>query len=477
MPAALHLATPARAQQGGATALDVQTVPVLEGVRFEVGGRTFRTDARGRAVVVGPAPRLAERVEIPDTEIAPGVQARFSRRKEGKYLFDLLYRVRMSFRDLAGRPVAAGRVTSVTLKGSHGVRETLKSQGSQWLQGARVVPSEEGYRRKRLTWVVERAIVDGTNVVNRNQQSFVPAVARKMRVELLFYPAHVSARDALFKFPLGSHVRIEYPNGRVERHPLDQDAEVTLPALPRGDYMVSVEGPGISFERPLALSREQTVELEVLSYLDVGISFGLFVSVALGLLLVGRPYLARAPRRVGADLAHMVAHRVRVVRRPTSDRARPSQSPRPDARPPKGGRRLGAGRSRPAKRGPKVRHRLGPGRSLRDATPPKADRRQRRDRVSGRQYLRGSAPSWRDSVPRAAIAALAFGLLVVLLFGRDASVGALLGVSMFLLYLPLSYGMDRAVYASRSRPPEKATQASGRRRQDRLGRSRTGRGR
>jgi hypothetical protein len=428
-PAVLDCPGPARAQESGATALNVETVPVLEGVGFVVGGRTFRTDARGRALVVGPAPGLAERIEIPDTEIEPGLRARFSRRKEGKYLFDLIYRVRMSFRDLAGRPVDRNRVSSVTLKGSHGVRETLKPGGAQWLQGVRVVPYEEGYRRKRLTWVVEKAIVDGTNVVNRNQQSFVPATTRDMRVELLFYPAHVSARDALFKFPLGSHIRVEYPNGRLERHALDRNAEVTLPSLPRGEYRVSVEGPGISFERPLALSREQTVELEVLSYLDLALSLGVLVAVALGLLLLGRPHLVRAPRRLSSRLSRKLEHRVPIARR-----------------------RL-TGRSRPHKK------------------PPKNGLRPRRDRIT-------EVPTWRDCMGRAAIAALAFGLLVMLLFGRDASVGALVALFMFVLYLPLSYGTDKVLYASRSRAPVKAKEIGGRpRRQDRLRGPRTRRGR
>jgi hypothetical protein len=398
-PAALYGPAPARAQEGGATALEVQTVPALEGIGFVVGGRTFRTDARGRALVQGSSPRLEERIEIPDTDIAPGVRARFSRRKEGSYLFDLFYRVRMSFRDLAARPVDASRVTSLTLKGSHGVRDTLKSEGSQWLQGARVVPSEGGFRRKRLTWVVEKAIVDGTNVVNRNQQSFMPATTRVMRVELLFYPVHVSARDALFKFPVGSHVRIAYPNGRVDRHALDENGEVTLPSLPRGEYLVSVEGPGISFERPLALSREQTVELEVLSYLDLGLSLAVLVSFALGLLLVGRPHLARTPRRLGSELARMLGQWVRNVPRQRTGRSRADEKP----------------------------------------------------------------PTLRDSIPRAAIGALAFGLLVVLLFGRDASVGAVLAVCMFLLYLPLTYGVDRALYAGRS-PASQKSMERGRRR-------------
>jgi hypothetical protein len=389
-PAALFGPAPAHAQgEGGETALTVQTVPVLEGVPFIVGGRTFRTDALGRAVVVGPAPRLADRIRIPDTEIAPGVRARFNRRKEGNYLFDLLYRVRMSFRDPAGRPVNSDRVNSVTFKGSHGVRLTMKPGGSHWLQGIRVVTSSQGYRKKKLTWVVERATVEGSNVVNRNQQRFVPARTRNMLVALLLYPAQFSARDALFGFPLGSDVDITYPNGRVERHALGDDAEVSLPSLPRGQYTVSVVGPGITFERPVALSREQAVELEVLSYLDLGLGLGVLASLALGLLVLGRPHLLSAPRGLSTRLSLA----------------------------------------------------LGP---------------------------------WRDSMRVAAVTALAFGVLVVVLFGRDASVAAALAVFMFLVCLPLTYLIEKTTDNSRSRTPKGARQAARRRRRrDRLRKART----
>jgi hypothetical protein len=417
----------AHAQAGRVTALTVQTVPVLAGVPFVVGGRTFRTDGLGRARLVGRAPRLADQVRIPETEIAPGVRARFSRRKGSAYLFDLLYRVRISFSDLAGHRIDAGRVTSVSLKGSHGVRKAMQPGGSQWLQGVRVVPSADWFRKKEVTWVVEETIVDGSNVVNRNQQSFVPLRTRHMRIELLFFPAHFSARDAMFDFPLGSGVRIEYPNGRVESHAFGDDSEVTLPSLPRGEYLVSVDGPGISFERPLALSREQTVELEVLSYLDLALSVGVLASIALGLVLVGRPHLARVPLRLGAGLSGALEHSIHIARRRRTRRST----------------------------------------TLEESVP--ISGRARENRLS-------KPPTWRDSVKHAAIAALAFGVFVVLLFGRDPFLGALLAVFMFLLFLPLDYGVDKAIYDSRARAPKDALQISRRRGEGRASGPRTRRG-
>jgi hypothetical protein len=265
--------------------------------------------------------------------------------------------------------------------------------------------------------------------VNRNQQSFVPARTQKMRIELLLYPAHFSARDALLDFPLGSRVRLEYPNGRVERHAFGDNAELTLRSLPRGEYVVSVEGPGITFERPVALSREQTVELEVLSYLDIGLSLGVLASIALGLVLVGRPHLVRAPRGLSIGLPGAVGHPVRTARGRRSSRSRTVEEPLRVAR---------------------GRHHDGLPRS----------------------------PTWRDSIWRAAIVGLAFGVLVVVLFGRDPSVGAPLAVFMFILYLPLSYGIDKVMYESRSQARREAMHdARRRRRQTRRNKPRAGRGR
>jgi hypothetical protein len=60
-------------------------------------------------------------------------------------------------------------------------------------------------------------------------------------------------------------------------------------------------------------------------------------------------------------------------------------------------------------------------------------------------------PTWRGAVNRAAIAAVVFGVLVVVLFGRAVSAGAFLAAFMFLLYIPLGYLTDRVIYNFRQR--------------------------
>jgi Flp pilus assembly protein TadB len=71
-------------------------------------------------------------------------------------------------------------------------------------------------------------------------------------------------------------------------------------------------------------------------------------------------------------------------------------------------------------------------------------RQRRQDRLD-RQ------PTWGGAVQRAAIAAAVFGVLVVALFGRSMAQGAILAGFMFLLYIPLGYVTDSAIYRYRQR--------------------------
>jgi hypothetical protein len=77
-----------------------------------------------------------------------------------------------------------------------------------------------------------------------------------------------------------------------------------------------------------------------------------------------------------------------------------------------------------------------------------------------RQARLDSPPTWRGAVNRAAIAAAVFGVLVVLAFNYAIARGALLAGFMFLLYIPLGYLTDTAIYRFRRRR-RAANQGSG----------------
>ena len=75
-------------------------------------------------------------------------------------------------------------------------------------------------------------------------------------------------------------------------------------------------------------------------------------------------------------------------------------------------------------------------------------------------------PTWRGAVTRASIAAAIFGILVVVVFGEEPVTGLSLAAFMLLLYIPMSYLTDRALWRrrQRKRAPVAAEKASRRRR-------------
>jgi hypothetical protein len=68
-----------------------------------------------------------------------------------------------------------------------------------------------------------------------------------------------------------------------------------------------------------------------------------------------------------------------------------------------------------------------------------------------RQERLDKPPTWKGAVNRAAIAAAVFGVLVILAFGRSVPEGVVLAGFMFLLYIPLGYLTDKAIYGFRMR--------------------------
>ena len=68
-----------------------------------------------------------------------------------------------------------------------------------------------------------------------------------------------------------------------------------------------------------------------------------------------------------------------------------------------------------------------------------------------RQERFDTPPTWKSAVNRAAIAAAVFGVLVVLAFSRSIAQGVILAGFMFLLYIPLGYMTDTAIFRFRQR--------------------------
>lgn len=296
--------------------ITVETVPQLRGIPIVFDGRVYRTSHGGRVVLPATTRSVRGRLSVRDVQLPGRIKATFARwygnldRPSNliRAALDIHYPVRWRFMDLQKLPIRFGRVTSISFKSSHGHMHKFEQEDfgrRHWFQGSRVISTPEGPRSKDLYYTVEKVIVDGTNVVNRAQQRFEPAKRRDIALRLLFYSAHFSANDALFKFPIGRGVKLTFPNGMVKRYAFGPGAKLTIDRLPRGQYWVVVEGPGMSFLRPLSLSKNQTMPLEVLSWIDIGFVIGVLFAIAIGLLFVGRPWLLRylRPRTYRAQWA------------------------------------------------------------------------------------------------------------------------------------------------------------------------------
>ena len=231
--------------------------------------------------------------------------------------FEIHYPVKIDFVDLEGEPVPADQIMAVSMTSNHGQRITLTDELDVWLQASRVTRRRNGLELVPALWSIESVEINGTSVVNRNQQRFDLVSADSWTLELLLYSARITARDAFFRFPIGTGVELHYPDGTKRVFPFNSDDEVLLFSMPRGNYHIRVVGAsGVAPLAPIALTRDQEAELLVLSYLDIGFAGTVALTIVLGLLFAGRPEI---PRYAWRQIA-----RISPRRRPRSAVPKPS---------------------------------------------------------------------------------------------------------------------------------------------------------
>ncbi len=79
----------------------------------------------------------------------------------------------------------------------------------------------------------------------------------------------------------------------------------------------------------------------------------------------------------------------------------------------------------------------------------KAEARRQAQERRGARF--DKPPTWRGALKRAALMALIFGLLVVLVLKKPVAEGLAVAALMLLLYIPMSYYTDRFIYNRRRR--------------------------
>jgi hypothetical protein len=310
--------------------VQVQTVPPLPGVVFKFSGKNYTTSADG--IVKIPVDHAGNyRLEfVPNTSPDPNVRFQFSRWLDEVYTtyhdvsvpldnktlqlgLDVYYRVGQTFVDLDGKPVDLSRIASVTIKNQQGDSLTFPADGQmRWLYASGVARRSSGLESVPIQYSTMNVTVDGSNVVNEYQQRFYGHPGEVWKITLLLYGVHVSAHDAIFRFPVGNGILLQYPDGRVLHFPFNQNGDVSIPSLARGSYRVQVSGvSGLSSITPIALSQDQDVSLMIPTALDIALALGVGLLFALALLIIGRPWLLLGRR---AKPANIVNHQMRPGR-------------------------------------------------------------------------------------------------------------------------------------------------------------------
>ena len=277
-------AVPAAAQPAR-KGLEIGTVPATPNFPVTVDGVTALTDKSGVAhFATNDIRSLPNRVKLHNRFMrleGNDVRVVGSRLYGQRIAISVYWPIRFSYVDVNGAAVDVDKIDAVRLKSSTGEVLRVPADKPVWLQGSRIVGLNGDLVNKKLFWTVQTVEYAGSNVVNSSQQRFQPADTQAVQLELLFYRTEVKVRDALFGFALGRSVQLTYPDQSVVNFPLNESAEVTLPSLPRGNYSIVVAGPGPAMTRPVAVSRDQVLDLKFYSWLDT------FVAIAFGLLFAG----------------------------------------------------------------------------------------------------------------------------------------------------------------------------------------------
>ena len=289
--------------------VSVRTAPAVPGLTLTFQGRTYVTDSAGRVLI--PRPRG---MSVIDVRGLTGVRSRqldadtivrfarwFPAGAESIAALDTLRRVGWHFVDAAGASVPLARVERLVVRSTTGEVHVWRTDlgRPRWLLSQRVSLIHGSPVLKPITYAVQRITVLGSDVVNNGQQKFVPEDKRAVRFHLAFFTLTVRGEDALFGSAVGTRASLQLPDGSVRNLKLVH-GEAVIASLPRGSYRVKLSGGLYGITQPLLLSRSQVAVVPVVTYLDVLAVGGGLLLLAIGLVLVGRPYLARrAAARIG----------------------------------------------------------------------------------------------------------------------------------------------------------------------------------
>lgn len=291
----------------------VSTIPSLPGVVINFDDQTATTNSDGIATFLSTSNEgIADRIQVstPEIEQPDILRAKYDRLYRIDNLhyalaFDIQRPVTFSFVGVNGERVDHDRIGATNLKNSlGGLTPEVPLDQPLWVYSERVVSIQGGAEVRAIEWSVESVMVRGVNVVNRAQIRFFPREQSHVEITVLFFSAKFAITDMFFGFPRGEIIELSFPDGEIVRHELDDNGELFLSSLPRGEYSVMIDGSGPRIARPLVLSRNQEVNLDMLTWLDIIVVGLIGLSFLIGPVVLGRWIRhSRAEKVDGRNLA------------------------------------------------------------------------------------------------------------------------------------------------------------------------------
>ena len=115
--------------------------------------------------------------------------------------------------------------------------------------------------------------LDGSNAVFAGKQTFYPTSAGTHTVQLAVFDMSVTVHDALFGRRIGSQLLVTRPNGRLYTVSLGSGPPATrVRSLVRGTYGLTVASAVLGGNTDVLVSRNDAVDLRVITLLDVIVS-------------------------------------------------------------------------------------------------------------------------------------------------------------------------------------------------------------
>jgi uncharacterized protein YjeT (DUF2065 family) len=290
------------------TSVQVQITPAIPDVGFMMDGRIFYTNDEGLATILINEPGIYRLFVLDDEYEHPNQRIELGRWTEEIYQphqdikvptnkiiqvgINVFQIFSMDFVDLDGNPVDPSRITEFMIRSLQGDVFVLNNGEPRWFPASRTARRLTGLEETKLYYSVIHVIVDGSNVVNQSQQRFYTSPGGNLKIELILYSLKVNAKDGLFGWKVGESLLLEYPDGRIEEFPLDENGSVSIDSLARGTYYLNISGvKGLDNRIPVAMSRNQEVNMKIITYFDIAVFVGFGLLFVIGLLFYGRPWL------------------------------------------------------------------------------------------------------------------------------------------------------------------------------------------